>query len=135
MANKASKAGGKKRRNRAMLPAVSEAMAQWAAAIGTELETWPKVSKRPMMGMTAYYVGKKIFAVVPKTRSFFADKGIGVRIETFSEKQLSELMKDKRALTNPIGKKWVSFEVDAPGDLREVLRWLSEAYEGERKGN
>lgn len=121
-----------KRRNRVMLPAVTKAIQQWTAALGSEMATWPKVSTKPMMGMTAYYVGKQIFAVLPKTRSFFADKGIGIRTEKFKAAKLKALAADGRTVSNPIGKKWASFEVDSAADLREAIRWLAEAYEAER---
>ncbi len=115
------------------LAAISEEMQQWCAALEAELATWLKVVSKPMFGMTAYYVGEQIFAVLPKTKAFFAPKAIGIRTESLAKETLEELARDSRSLNNPIGKKWVSFQVDGAPDLRAAIQWLSEAYEASRR--
>ncbi len=125
----------KKQRKRGAhpLPAISEEMKAWAAALGGELETWPKVTSKPMFGMTAYYLGEKIFAVLPKHRGFVSEKSIGIRIDGMDEPEAEELKKDKRVTRNPIGSKWMSFEIDGPRDLNSALDYLAQGYELCRK--
>lgn len=104
-------------------------MKQWSAMLGTELASWPKVSSKPMFGMTAFYRGEQIFAVLPKTRGFETSKGIAFRFASISNKLASELTSDPRVLGNPIGKKWITFEVENANDVNAALEWLSRAYE------
>jgi hypothetical protein len=115
------------------LPKISEEMKQWSAMLGNELSEWPKVSSKPMFGMTAYYRGENIFAVLPKTRGFESSKGIAFRFETISAKLAVELKQDARVITNPIGKKWITFEVANAKDVNAALEWLSRAYEFSRE--
>ncbi len=115
------------------LPKITDSMQQWVAALGSELENWPKVSTKPMFGMTAYYIGEQIFAVLPRTRSFGAEKAIGIRIQGFEVKLVKSLTSDRRTVSNPIGKKWASFEVDSAQDLRAAMEWLAIAYETAKK--
>jgi len=112
-----------------VLPRISEDMKQWSAMLGTELSDWPQVSTKPMFGMTAYYRGEQIFAVLPKTRAFETSKGIAFRFEHIPEKLAAELKNDSRVITNPIGKKWITFEVENAKDVNAALEWLSRAYE------
>jgi hypothetical protein len=111
------------------LPKISEEMKQWSAMLGVELSTWPKVLQKPMFGMTAFYRGERIFAVLPKTRAFETSKGIAFRFESIGEKLMRELKSDARVITNPIGKKWITFEVENAKDVNAALEWLSRAYE------
>lgn len=115
------------------LPKISEEMKEWSAALGAELSSWPQVHSKPMFGMTAFYRGDRIFAVLPKTRAFETSKGVAFRFEEISEKLSAELKSDARVITNPIGKKWITFEVSEARDLNAVLEWLSFAYEACRK--
>ncbi len=71
--------------------------------------------------------------MLPKTKAFFAPKAIGIRTESLAKKTLEELARDSRSLNNPLGKKWVSFQVDGAADLRSAIQWLSEAYEANRR--
>ena len=50
------------------IAAVSEQMKAWSAALEAELIEWPRLSGRSMFGFNALYRGKRIFAVVPRTR-------------------------------------------------------------------
>jgi hypothetical protein len=119
----------KQRRGAHALPKISEEMKQWSAMLGNELSGWPKVSSKPMFGMTAYYRGENIFAVLPKTRGFQSSKGIAFRFESISEKLAVELKGDARVISNPIGKKWITFEVENAKDVNAALEWLIRAYE------
>ena len=108
-------------------------MKQWSAMLGTELSDWPQVSSKPMFGMTAFYRADQIFAVLPKTRGFQSSNGVAFRFETISAELAEELRLDDRVLTNPIGKKWITFEVHEAKDVNAVLEWMSRAYENCRK--
>ena len=109
---------------------ISEEMKQWSAMLGAELENWPKVSSKPMFGMTAYYTGEQIFAVLPKTKSFGASNGIGFRFEEISDKLAQELKKDARVISNPIGKQWITFVIEEPKDVNAAIGYLMRAAEG-----
>jgi hypothetical protein len=115
-----------------VLPRISEEMKQWSAMLETELNDWPQVSSKPMFGMTAFYRGPQIFAVVPKTRAFGTANGVAFRFEEISKKLGEELRNDARVLTNPIGKKWITFEVRDAKDLNSALEWMSRAFESRR---
>ena len=115
------------------LPKISEEMKQWSAMLSTELSDWPQVESKPMFGMTAFYRGEQIFAVLPKTRAFQTSNGVAFRFEAISEKLAKQLRSDARVLTNPIGKKWITFEVHEAKDVSAVLEWMSRAYEACRK--
>ena len=112
---------------------ISEEMKQWSAMLGTELGDWPQVSTKPMFGMTAFYRGQQIFAVLPKTRAFGSENGVAFRFEAISKKMAESLRSDARVLTNPIGSKWITFEVKNSKDLNAALEWMSLAYEASRK--
>jgi hypothetical protein len=111
------------------LPKISEEMKQWSAMLETELNDWPHVTSKPMFGMTAFYRGSQIFAILPKTRAFETSSGVAFRFEEISKKLADELKNDARVLTNPIGKKWITFEVRDPKDLNAALEWMSRAFE------
>jgi hypothetical protein len=115
-----------------VLPKISEEMKQWSAMLGTELSDWPQVASKPMFGMTAYYRGAQIFAVLPKTRAFGTANGVAFRFDEISKKLADELKGDARVLTNPIGKKWITFEVKDAKDLNAALEWMSRAFESRK---
>jgi hypothetical protein len=117
-----------------VLPKISEEMKEWSALLGGELATWPGVSTKPMFGMTAYYRGEHIFAVLPKTRGFGTPKAVAFRFESIGDVMVEELKADGRVITNPIGAKWISFEVDSARDLNAALEWMSRAFEGSGSG-
>jgi hypothetical protein len=114
------------------LPKISEEMKQWSAMLETELNDWPQVSSKPMFGMTAFYRGIQIFAVLPKTRAFGTANGVAFRFEEISMKLADELRNDPRVLTNPIGKKWITFEVKNAKDINAALEWMSRAFEARK---
>jgi hypothetical protein len=115
-----------------VLPRISEEMKQWSAMLETELNDWPQVSSKPMFGMTAFYRGTQIFTVLPKTRAFGTANGVAFRFEVISEKLAKELKDDARVLTNPIGKKWITFEVRDAKDINAALEWMSRAFESRK---
>ena len=115
-----------------VLPKISEEMKQWSTMLETELSDWPQVTSKPMFGMTAFYRGPQIFAVLPKTRAFGTSNGVAFRFEEISKKLAEELKDDARVLTNPIGKKWITFEVREAKDLNAALEWISRSFEARK---
>jgi hypothetical protein len=112
------------------LPKISEEMKEWSAALGAELSSWPQTVTKPMFGMTAFYRADRIFAVLPKTRAFETSKGVAFRFEEIPDELAARLNSDSRVIANPIGKKWITFEVNEARDLNAAIEWLSMAYEG-----
>jgi len=55
-------------KSRPKLLTLSPEMKHICAALISELSTWPGVTMRPMFGFCSVYRGRKIFAVLPKTR-------------------------------------------------------------------
>jgi len=102
-------------------------MKEWAALLGTELSSWPAVTARRMFGMTAFYRKKKIFAVLPRTRSFGESQSIGFRMERKKPQNRERLAADPRIVFREDAK-WISFEIGDEGDLRTAIKWLDLAY-------
>jgi hypothetical protein len=109
---------------------VSEEMKIWAAALGTEIAGWPHVSTRPMFGFTAFYRGKGIFAILPRTRGMGSSNALAFKLENAGPRVRAGLNKDVRISTTVMqATRWFVFEVSSESDLRDALRWLSRAYE------
>jgi hypothetical protein len=119
-----------KERSRPKLPAVSEEMKAWAAALGEELGTWPKVSARAMFGFTALYRGKRIFAVLPRTRGMGSASSLAFKLEKPGPRVLGRLERDGRVSSMIMqASRWFVFEVESERDLNDALDWLGRAYE------
>jgi hypothetical protein len=108
-------------RERPKLPKIGEEMQRWSALLSEEISTWPRVSSRPMFGMTAFYRREQIFAAVPRTRAPRTDRSVLIKLPGVSHERL-------KAGGGP-GAGWVTFELEAESDVAEALRWLGEAYE------
>jgi hypothetical protein len=118
---------------RPKLVPVSEEMKIWAAALGTEMAAWPNVSTRPMFGFTAFYRGKGIFAILPRTRGMGSSSALAFKMENAGPRVKARLSKDARISTTVMqATRWFVFEVSSESDLRGALLWLSRAYEGAR---
>ena len=115
---------------RSKLVPVSEEMKIWAAALGAEIAAWPNVSARPMFGFTAFYRGKGIFAILPRTRGMGSSNALAFKLENAGPRVRAGLNKDARISTTVMqATRWFVFEVSCESDLRDALRWLSRAYE------
>jgi len=55
----------KKSPKRPNLPAISEEMKAWSAALAAEVGGWPQLSARSFFGFTALYRKDKMFAALP----------------------------------------------------------------------
>jgi hypothetical protein len=134
-------------RIRSPLPAISEEMKAWSAALAREVEDWPHASARPFFGFTALYHRDKMFAALPKSRAMDVVNCLAFKItdpdSSDSASSISErLKKDARIHTwsskttkttkNKKGR-WFSFELSSAADLHDALDWLATAYEGAGK--
>jgi hypothetical protein len=112
-------------RERPKLPKIGEEIKRWSGLIGDELATWPRVSSKPMFGMTAFYRGKHIFAALPRTRAAGTDRALLVKLPRVKHPRL-------KGSIGP-GAGWVSFELEAESDIADALTWLAKAYERARQ--
>lgn len=68
------------KRDRPRLPKISEEMKAWSAALSAEVANWPDVTVRPMFGMFGVYRGKRILAVLPRTRALDVPDSIAFKV-------------------------------------------------------
>jgi hypothetical protein len=113
------------------LPRITDETKQWSAMLGTELQSWPNVTTRPMFGLLSFYRKKTIFAALPVTRAIGAPNSIIFKLKSITPNLLLRVNQDRRASigTRMRAKGWISFEMNSSEDLRDALSWLSEAYE------
>lgn len=118
---------------RPKLPAVSEEMKAWAAALAAELAGWPGVSTRPMFGLSALYCGKRIFAVLPRTRGMGSPNSLAFKLEDVGPRVQARLSEERRISTAVMqASRWFVFELGSDRDLKDALKWLNRAYEAAR---
>jgi hypothetical protein len=132
MKRQPSRAPGKQKAAplRPRLPAISEQMKAWAAALAADLESWPRVSTRPMFGLTAWYRRDRIFAVLPKTRGMDSPNSLAFKLPWASTRLLARIRKEPRIGFTEMRKAcWFTFELSCDADLHDALEWLGRAYE------
>jgi hypothetical protein len=104
-------------------------MKAWAAALGSELATWPKVHSRAFFGFTAVYREDRIFALFPRTRALEPENSLAFKLRP-SARMATRARDDSRMGYTQMQKaSWFTFAVSAEGDLRDALEWLLRAYE------
>src|ERR1700693_6338121 len=114
---------------RPKLPPVSEEMKDWSAALEAELADWPRVSARAMFGLKALYRGKRIFAVLARTRGMGSANSLAFKLEAATPRVLARLRKDARIQTTIMqAKRWFVFELSSDRDVKDALDWLGRAY-------
>lgn len=113
------------------MPRISEEMKQLSAMLGNELDTWPRVSTRPMFGLRGFYRGKNIFAALPVTRAIKKANSFIFRIKDMPPDLLKRAENEQRIdLDNAVPSgKWFAFELNSEADFRDALWWLNQAYE------
>jgi len=105
-------------------------MRQWCALVETEVLTWPDVEPKPMFGMLSFYRKGRIFAAVPRTRGLGSESAVIFKLEGAPESLVKKALMHPRVTTLRFGKAgWIAFELDSLDDVREALRWFSQAYE------
>ncbi len=111
-------------------PAISDEMRRWCALIEAEVLTWPGVKARPMFGLTAFYRKGRIFAAIPKTRTMGKRNSVLFKLLTAPSGLVKRALAHSRAVSQRLpAAGWIEFEVESVEDVREVLQWLSHAYE------
>ena len=107
----------------------SEAMKEWASALGAELLAWPSVTSRLMFGMTVYYRKGVVFAALPKTRCFETSHSVAFKLNQTGQRTRKMLESDPRIAT-PVrpNAKWIIFELAGDKDLAGALKWFDVAY-------
>lgn len=106
---------------RPKLPKADPEMLRWCAALEQEVAGWPRVTTRPMFGLTACYHGKHIFAALPRTRA--VDTPFSFLIK------LPDATSDRVQQGRGPGGDWAAFAMGSEGDLPDALEQLSRAYE------
>lgn len=96
-------------------------MQRWCALLDQEVLAWPKVSTKPMFGMTGFYHGENIFAAIPRTRAAGTARSVLIKLPGVSDKRLKG--------ASGSGSGWVAFELESSNDINEALLWLERAYE------
>ncbi|PYX66626.1 MAG: hypothetical protein DMG74_03445 [Acidobacteria bacterium] len=119
----------REKRPRPKLPKISEEMKAWSAALATEVTTWPHVLTRPMFGMTALYRGKRIFAVLPRSRCLDLPNSLGLKLKSPSPRIRKIAQRDPHISFGDMKACWWSFEMNSNEDIRLALEWLGRAYE------
>jgi hypothetical protein len=108
---------------------ISEEMKEYAALLGSELATWPKVSAKPMFGMTAFYRDAQIFAALPKTRALTFADAIIFKMPERSAAMNRRLTSDAQIDMSDMGASgWISLRIGGRDGIRSALKWLDEAY-------
>ena len=124
--NRPARQSARSMRDRPKMPPISPEMKRWSAMLKTEVSGWPQISTQPMFGMMGLYRGKKIFGGLPVTRGFDTPNSVIFRFDPMPQDLQQRARKDSRITS---GKRWSSFEVGSPSDLRDALWWLNQAYE------
>jgi hypothetical protein len=121
---------------RTKLPAISEQMKAWSAALAAEIADWPNVNTRSFFGFTALYRRDKLFGLLPRTRAMETANSLVFKLEAPARQLLARLRSDSRVGSAVMKKaRWFTFEIATDADLRDALDWLGRGYDaaGKRK--
>jgi hypothetical protein len=111
-------------------PPVSEQMKAWSTALAAELVEWPQVTQKSFFGFTALYRGKKMFALLPRTRSIFKGNAVAFCMEAANRSTRTLLEKDLRISAFDKDKtRWFTFELSGDADLHDALDYLGKAFD------
>lgn len=105
---------------RPKLQKIGPEMQRWCALLEEEVSAWRQVHTKPMFGMLALYRGDRIFGALPRTRAAETASSLLIKLPGVRD--------DRLAAGGGPGKAWVTFEMESPADIPEVLRWLERAY-------
>jgi hypothetical protein len=115
---------------RPKLPAISDEMKVWSAALKAETGDWPGVKGRSFFGFTALYRRDRIFALLPRTRAMTTPNSLAFKLQSPKPRLLKRLQQDPRIGSTQMQKaRWFTFELAADGDLHHALDWLARAYD------
>jgi hypothetical protein len=83
-----------------------------------------------MFGFSAFYRGKRIFAILPRTRGMGSGNSLGFKLENTAARVLRQLRDEPRISTTEMrASRWFVFELAEDSDLNDALAWLHRAYE------
>ena len=108
---------------RPKLVKIDSEMQRWCALLGEEVLTWPKVTSKPMFGLTGFYRGDRIFAAMPRTKAAGTARSVLLKLSGVNDKRLKPVSGPKTH--------WVAFELESEADINEALQWLERAYEND----
>lgn len=123
-------------RERHAQPPISEEMKAWATALAAETADWPHLTQRSFFGFTALYRGKKIFALLPRSRNLESANTIAFKMESPTAALRNLLSNDARiGSMQHENARWFTFLLSSNADLHGALDWLGQAYTaaGQRK--
>ena len=125
-----SRAARSRTTGRPRMPHIAEEMKAWSTALEAEVGDWPRVTRKPMFGLMAFYRGKHIFAILPRTRALGSASSLAFKLEKATPRILATIEREPRIQTTIMkARRWYLFELSADSDLREALAWLRQAYE------
>jgi hypothetical protein len=125
----------KEKSSRPKLPAISEEMKAWSAALAAEVAAWPQVTTRAFFGLTALYRQNKIFALLPRTRAMETPNSLAFKLESPRLRTRKLLRQDPRVGATEMQKaRWFTFELTTSADLNDALDWLGQAYDASGRG-
>jgi TfoX/Sxy family transcriptional regulator of competence genes len=125
-----SRAAQSRRAGRRRMPHIAAEMKAWSAALEAEVGDWPRVTRKPMFGLMAFYRGEHIFAILPRTRALGSASSLAFKLEKATPRILATIEREPRIQTTIMkARRWYLFELSADSDLREALAWLRQAYE------
>jgi len=121
---------------RPKLPAISEAMKAWSAALKAEIGDWPGVKVRSFFGFTALYQRDRIFALLPQTRGMETPNSLAFKLQSPAPRLLARMRRDPRIGSTEMQQaRWFTFELATDSDLHDGLDWLARAYDAAGKGS
>ncbi|MGA2359317.1 MAG: hypothetical protein ABSF66_09965 [Terriglobales bacterium] len=121
---------------RPKLPAISEAMKAWSAALKAEIGDWPGVTLRSFFGFTALYRRDRIFALLPQTRGMETPNSLAFKLQSPAPRLLARLRRDARMGSTQMQKaRWFTFQLATDGDLHDALGWMARAYDAAGKAS
>ncbi|MGA8432983.1 MAG: hypothetical protein WB729_24385 [Candidatus Sulfotelmatobacter sp.] len=122
------------KRHRTSLPAISEEMKAWSAALAAEMSNWPNVTLRPFFGFNALYRKEKLFGLLPRTRGMQTANSLVFKLESPRPQALARMRQDSRVGAAIMQKaRWFTFELTTDADLRDALHWQGYDAAGKRK--
>ncbi len=105
-------------------------MRAWSTALAAELADWPGVTTKSFFGFTALYRGKRIFALLPRTRAWGNANTLAFKLENPTPKVRTLLGNDRRVGSMDMAKfRWFTLDLSCDGDLHDAVEWLARAYE------